>query len=37
MVFKMCRKTIAVRNNVTQKLQEMTDIHRNKIEIEKNI
>ena len=24
-------------NNVVQKLKEMTDIHRNKIELEKNI
>ena len=33
--FKMCR--INNHNNVAQKLKEMSDIHQNKIELEKNI
>ena len=35
MAFNMCR--INKHNNGAQKLKEMTDIHRNKIESEKNI
>ena len=35
MAFKMC--VMNNRNNVAQKLKEVTDIHRNKIESEKNI
>ena len=35
MAFKMC--SINNHNNVAQKLKEMTDIHPNKIESEKNI